>query len=161
MSEKLRVDNCTLCRFENALGRDVYVVTMPFDHWNSEKWNVVNEWMKGVFASAGMTLNAYQAASGVTRGEQCDHLYVGVKLIVEATEAGQMAIKAHYHGKPVDRDALREELGDTLWHIAQMAADHGMTLEEVAAANIEKLRARHGEKYNPEHYKMSQREWTI
>lgn len=161
MSEKLRIEGCTLLKIENEIGLDVHIVAMANRALDAKNWSAIREWMDGVRESVGLTLNAYQEASGVTRGEQCDRLYVGVKLIVEATEAGQMAIKEHYHGKPIDRDALREELGDTLWHIAQMAADHGMTLEEVAAANIEKLRARHGEKYNPEHYKMSQREWTI
>jgi NTP pyrophosphatase (non-canonical NTP hydrolase) len=41
-----------------------------------------------------------------------------------------------------DRTALVLELGDVLWYLAQMCTELGVTLEEVAAANIAKLAAR-------------------
>lgn len=41
-----------------------------------------------------------------------------------------------------DRVAILKELGDVLWYIAQMAAEIGYTLEEVALANLEKLYGR-------------------
>ena len=37
------------------------------------------------------------------------------------------------------REAIKLELGDTLWYIASLAQNLGMTLEEVATANIDKL----------------------
>lgn len=37
---------------------------------------------------------------------------------------------------------VKKELGDILWHVAAIAKDYGFTLEEVAAANIEKLVSR-------------------
>lgn len=37
---------------------------------------------------------------------------------------------------------LKKELGDTLWHISAIATYYGMSLADVAEANIEKLQSR-------------------
>lgn len=69
------------------------------------------------------------------------------------SEAGEVAtmIKHHYfHGKTLDQIALCEELGDILWYVSTMAAAFGFTLEDVAQANIEKLRARYPNGFSPE-----------
>ena len=41
-----------------------------------------------------------------------------------------------------DRQALKQELGDVLWYLTQICTDLGLTLEEVAEANIAKLFSR-------------------
>jgi NTP pyrophosphatase (non-canonical NTP hydrolase) len=41
-----------------------------------------------------------------------------------------------------DINELKKELGDNLWYISQSATELGLSLEEVAEANIEKLRSR-------------------
>lgn len=41
-------------------------------------------------------------------------------------------------------DAVRDELGDTLWYVAMLAHECGFTLEEIAARNLEKLKERYG-----------------
>ncbi len=38
-----------------------------------------------------------------------------------------------------DRRALRAELGDVLWYLAQLATELGLSLDEIAEANIAKL----------------------
>jgi len=64
-------------------------------------------------------------------------------------EAGEVADKV----KKVMRDrggefspevieALKFELGDVLWYLAQLASELGLDLEEVAAANLAKLASR-------------------
>ena len=40
------------------------------------------------------------------------------------------------------REALRGELGDVLWYIAQLATEFDLKLEDVATGNIEKLQSR-------------------
>lgn len=64
-------------------------------------------------------------------------------------EAGEVAgkIKKIFRDKggaigDADREALKYELGDVLWYLTQICTELDLTLEEVAAANIEKLFSR-------------------
>lgn len=70
-----------------------------------------------------------------------------------AGEAGEVAdlIKKHlFHDKPLDDAALLRELGDVLWYLSYLAQATGHTLEEVALANVEKLRKRYPNGFSPE-----------
>lgn len=66
-----------------------------------------------------------------------------------ANEAGEVAGKVKKifrdHGgeiTPNDREALKLELGDVLWYLAQICTELDLTLSEVASANLEKLFSR-------------------
>jgi NTP pyrophosphatase (non-canonical NTP hydrolase) len=37
------------------------------------------------------------------------------------------------------REAIKKELGDVLWYVSQLATELGLSLDEVAGKNIEKL----------------------
>jgi NTP pyrophosphatase (non-canonical NTP hydrolase) len=61
-------------------------------------------------------------------------------------EAGEVAgkIKKVFRDKDglisdETRQALKAELGDVLWYLAQVSTELGLTLDEVAEANITKL----------------------
>jgi len=61
-------------------------------------------------------------------------------------EAGELAgkVKKIFRDKqgviaPEDRDALKYELGDVLWYLAQIATELDLSLNEVASANLTKL----------------------
>lgn len=41
-----------------------------------------------------------------------------------------------------DREALKQELGDVLWYLAQICTELDLSLEEVAEANLAKLFSR-------------------
>ena len=41
-----------------------------------------------------------------------------------------------------DREALKGELGDVLWYLAQVCTELDISLEDVAAHNLEKLYSR-------------------
>jgi NTP pyrophosphatase (non-canonical NTP hydrolase) len=67
-----------------------------------------------------------------------------------ANEAGEVAgkVKKIFRDKggfisDADREALKQELGDVLWYLAQICTELGLTLEEVAESNITKLASRH------------------
>lgn len=64
-------------------------------------------------------------------------------------EAGELAgkVKKIFRDKDgviseADREALKGELGDVLWYLAQICTELGLGLDEVAGANIEKLFSR-------------------
>ena len=56
--------------------------------------------------------------------------------------------KYKFQGHPLDEEHAKLELGDILWYVNEMAVGLGIDLEEVAWANIKKLRARYGEKFD-------------
>jgi NTP pyrophosphatase (non-canonical NTP hydrolase) len=66
-----------------------------------------------------------------------------------ANEAGEVAgkVKKIFRDKggqigPTERAALESELGDVLWYLAQVCTELGLSLDEVAEHNIEKLYSR-------------------
>lgn len=94
-------------------------------------------------------LNTYQTKSRRTWNlVHTDHpiVYPTLGLVNEAGEvAGK--IKKIFRDKAgviseADREALKYELGDVLWYLAQICTELDLTLEEVAEANIEKLFSR-------------------
>lgn len=64
-------------------------------------------------------------------------------LAEEAGEVLGLVRKRLYQGREVERSRMVEELGDVLWCLAMTADALGVPLDEVAAANIEKLAGRH------------------
>ncbi len=56
----------------------------------------------------------------------------------------------HGHDLETNRDKLAIELGDCLWYIAGIATAAGIDLTEVATRNIEKLRRRYPDGFDPE-----------
>lgn len=95
-----------------------------------------------------MNFNEYQELSGRTansnendpRLEICNW---ALGLCGEAGEYSELVKKAVFHGKKLDPETATKELGDLLWYLAQCATYHGATLEEIAQANIAKLKARY------------------
>lgn len=94
-----------------------------------------------------MTFEEYQAAASRTRVHPDTSVNLSVKnamgLAGETGEVVDLLKKHHYHGKPLDVDELRKELGDVLWYLTDLCTEHGLTLADVAAANIAKLQRRY------------------
>ena len=89
-----------------------------------------------------MTFDEYQefARSTAMYPEDCKVIYPTLGLCGEAGEVAEK-IKRHLRdGKTLFGVGL--ELGDVLWYISALADDLGVTLEEVAQANVDKLRSR-------------------
>lgn len=97
-----------------------------------------------------MTLNDYQAEARTTAQYPTDGLYGLLYTILGlAGEAGEASNKT----KKILRDsngflthearlALRDELGDALWYLGNAAHELGFTLDEIASANLAKLKSR-------------------
>lgn len=56
----------------------------------------------------------------------------------------------HGHDLELNQDKLKFELGDCLWYIATLANTTGLKLEDIAIANIEKLKARYPNGFSQE-----------
>ena len=107
-----------------------------------------------------MDLNEYQSLAMLTNGTpKKSFLVPGVNAqLLNASlgasgEAGELADdvkKSLFHGKPFDPERGIKELGDILWYVAQGADALGATLEEVGAANIEKLKKRYPDGFSHE-----------
>ena len=66
----------------------------------------------------------------------------------EVTSIIRRSIKGNFHEVKIDFEHLKEEIGDVLWYIAETASGLGITLEEVAEYNLNKLHKRfNGEKF--------------
>ncbi len=67
----------------------------------------------------------------------------------EVGECCDIVKKYKYQGHELDKVHLKDELGDVLWYIAETASGLGLTLEEVAQYNLDKLHKRfHGNHFN-------------
>jgi len=91
-----------------------------------------------------MTLNEYQErAIKEAFYEKDEGVYNALGITGEAGEIADHVKKMLRDDKGVltdDRkEALKKELGDVLWYIANMARRLGLTLDEVAEANIQKI----------------------
>jgi NTP pyrophosphatase (non-canonical NTP hydrolase) len=94
-----------------------------------------------------MQLSDYQTAAlrtlnqALSDDEQLVDAAAG--LAEEAGEVLGLVRKHRFQGRPLDRVAAAEELGDVLWCLAALSARLGLSLDDVARANLEKLRRRH------------------
>lgn len=68
-------------------------------------------------------------------------------------ESGEVIdlLKKHiFQGHELDKERMIEEVGDCLWYIAELATGLGVSLDEVAHRNIEKLKRRYPDGFDPE-----------
>ena len=96
-----------------------------------------------------MDLNVYQRESRKTAlypDAGSNAIYPTLGLVGEAGEVADKVKKILRDKKGVfdedSKDEIKFELGDVLWYISQLSSELGYELEEVASANLEKLRDR-------------------
>jgi len=94
-----------------------------------------------------MTINEYQKLAMTTLNpelSQKDVLINGVMgLCGESGEAIDIVKKWLAQGHDLDREKLAKELGDICWYLAEAATALDLSLEDIMAANIEKLKQRY------------------
>ena len=93
-----------------------------------------------------MDFNEYQTKSRKTAGYPAIGHPVIYPVLGLVNEAGEVAgkVKKVFRDKDGEineetRAALKAELGDVLWYIAQVATELGLSLDEIAEYNISKL----------------------
>ncbi|MCU0616617.1 MAG: nucleoside triphosphate pyrophosphohydrolase family protein [Gemmatimonadaceae bacterium] len=101
-----------------------------------------------------MDLTTYQQLAARTLGRDRTHeqqlANAALGLTGEAGETAELIKKHLFHATPLDRDAMVKELGDCLWYIAAFATVLDIPMAEIAERNIEKLRKRYPEGFDPE-----------
>lgn len=93
-----------------------------------------------------LTLNEYQAFSRRAIARKFNNLScAGLGLAGESGEIVELIRKHCWQGHELLEEGLIEKLGDVLWYVALIAGVQGVSLEEVARKNIEKLHERYPE----------------
>jgi NTP pyrophosphatase (non-canonical NTP hydrolase) len=104
-----------------------------------------------------MNIDEYQQLANRTLIDKPDFQITDAQIMLAwnaiglAGEAGECAdaIKKHvFHQQPLDTNKACNELGDVLWYVAALCKCLNITLSEVMAANIEKLKARYPKGYS-------------
>ena len=101
-----------------------------------------------------MTVNEYQKLAMTTLNPELnkkDVLINGVMgLCGESGEAIDIVKKWLAQGHELDKEHLAKELGDVAWYLAETAFALDIPLEDILAANIEKLKKRYPEGFASE-----------
>ena len=101
-----------------------------------------------------MTINEYQQLAMTTLNpalNKKDVLINGVMgLCGESGEVIDLVKKYLAQGHDLDREKMIKELGDVAWYLAETAYALDVPLEEVFRRNIEKLKVRYPEGFDPQ-----------
>ena len=98
-----------------------------------------------------ITANGYQQLAQRTSPKGHDRILNGVLgLAGEAGECADLVKKALFQGHQLDRDHLIDEASDVAWYLAELATGLGVSLSEILNHNIEKLKRRYPDGFDPE-----------
>jgi NTP pyrophosphatase (non-canonical NTP hydrolase) len=101
-----------------------------------------------------MTINEYQKLAMRTSRKDMSpdyHLLNGaLGLTGEAGEVVDLVKKNWMQGHDLKKELLAKELGDVCWYIAETATAIGYDMETIMQMNIDKLRKRYPEGFDPE-----------
>ena len=98
-----------------------------------------------------MTLDEYQAfaSQGIHDATLEREPIIGfaLGLVGETGEVVDDIKKRIFHGRKIPIEHTKEELGDVLWYVANIATEYHLSLEEILDMNVLKLTTRYPEKY--------------
>lgn len=98
-----------------------------------------------------MNMNEYQLLATRTAAKHDNELVnYGLGIAGEAGEVADLIKKAMFHGHVIDQLEVKKELGDVLWYLVNIARLAGLSLDEIAEANISKLQKRYPNGFNVE-----------
>jgi len=98
-----------------------------------------------------MNMSEYQSLAARTAAQHDNELVnYGLGIAGEAGEVADLIKKSVFHGHTIDIVEVKKELGDVLWYLSNIARLAGLTLDDVAVANITKLQRRYPEGFSME-----------
>lgn len=101
-----------------------------------------------------MTIKEYQSLAMRTVNPELSKKDMLINSVMglcgESGEAIDIVKKWYAHGHELDKEHFAKELGDICWYLAEAATALDMDLEEIMAANIEKLRKRYPDGFSTE-----------
>lgn len=105
-------------------------------------------------ARRGMTFDEYQELAQRTSSDEMT-ISAGLSMAImgiagESGEVADLVKKYLFHKHPLDREKIVEEAGDLMWYIAELCAVMDVSMDEVATKNIEKLKRRYPNGFDPE-----------
>ena len=113
---------------------------------DAEIYEICNE------KSEGLTANDYQRQAMKTLNSKLSRQEILINGVMglcgESGEAIDIVKKHLFHGHPLDREALKKELGDIAWYLAETAYALDISLEEILSTNIAKLKQRYPEGFS-------------
>lgn len=77
-------------------------------------------------------------------------LHMAIGMCTESGEVLDAIKKSLYYDKDFDVVNIKEEVGDILWHVANIIRHYNWTFEEVFDTNIAKLKARYPNRFTTE-----------
>lgn len=99
-----------------------------------------------------MTINDYQILAMTTLNRSLSRKEVLINAVMglcgESGEATDIVKKHLFQGHDLDKEKLAKELGDIAWYLAEAATALNMDLDDIFAANIEKLKLRYPEGFD-------------
>jgi NTP pyrophosphatase (non-canonical NTP hydrolase) len=113
-----------------------------------------------------MTANMYQKLAMRTNDGKCNDrlrnatttvtidvggvINASLGLSGETGELNDMIKKAVFHGHAMEEEKVKKEIGDILWYVAMMCESFHFEMNEIMQMNIDKLKARYPEGFDPE-----------
>lgn len=86
-----------------------------------------------------MNFDDYQVAANSTRLPTADAAYIMANLPSEVGELYGKFARELRDGTAYSDEDYAKELGDILWHVACLASDMGLSLQDVAELNVRKI----------------------
>ena len=100
-----------------------------------------------------MELNEYQRLAARTMNPKLNKIQTEHHAVLGLnSEAGEVAAlyQKELQGHTIHKEDVMKELGDVLWMIAELCTNYDIDLEQIARMNIDKLRARYPDGFDPE-----------
>ncbi len=101
-----------------------------------------------------MEINEYQKLAMMTLNPKIEKDRIIINAVMglsaESGEATDLVKKHLFQGHGLDKDEMIEELGDIAWYLAEAATALDIELDEVFKTNIEKLKKRFPQGFDPD-----------